>query len=118
MMREQSLALMLLMCGLGGCVAVAPPLMAFPGKGKSYIAFQQDDARCRGAAAQVAAHPVRPPPGTFAQTPNLAYAQCMVASGNRAGPPPLPALPPEPYFPPGGGVYSGFGDTFPWEYGY
>jgi hypothetical protein len=54
---------------LSGC-AVAPPtgptVMALPGQGKTFAAFQQDDYACRGWAQQQAGNPVPTPAATNA----------------------------------------------------
>src|SRR4051794_13551582 len=57
MLRSGYAAAVIFFLGLGGC-AVAPPtgpaVVALPGTGKSFEAFQGDDATCRQyAAAQI-----------------------------------------------------------------
>ena len=109
-----------------GCVVAPPPapLVALPGQGKTYLAFQQDDLACRIAVGQV---PVAATDGTpqaavgvaaTAQTvpvadPALGYLQCMTARGNVIQPLPQAYATVYPGY---GYVYSGFGDYYPWLY--
>ncbi|HET7881357.1 MAG TPA: hypothetical protein VFL55_10760 [Acetobacteraceae bacterium] len=102
--------------------------MALPPPGKDLAQFQQEDSRCRGYAQEQLAAPA--PAGTAAPTTaqlqlgyDIAYAQCMSASGNSlqsstAFWPYGPLGYPYPY--PGfygpwfdGGILVGFGAAFP-----
>ena len=72
----QRTAVVLLPClafGLGACAVAPPPgpsVMALPGQGKSFEAFQQDDAACRQYAFQQ----------TGGASPSAAAAQSAVGS--------------------------------------
>jgi hypothetical protein len=83
---------------LGAC-AVAPPqgpaVVALPPEGKNLAQFQQEDATCRGYAQQQLGHGAPQQPADagvpvnagasaaeLQQRYDIAYAQCMAASGN------------------------------------
>src|SRR4051812_26131809 len=66
---------------LSGCAA--EPLTVAPGQGKSYAAFQADDAACRAAPAAAAATTTgASTPQTTASVSARDYYQCMSARGD------------------------------------
>jgi hypothetical protein len=91
---------------LSGCVPppTGPTVMALPGHGKSFEAFQQDDVACRQYAAQQIgiAAPAAAGSGTAAganytatsyrgaqQVYDIDYTQCMTAHGDTVQAPPI-----------------------------
>ena len=125
---------MLAVLGAAGCTVVPPPpapLVALPGPGKTPLAFGQDDARCRTAAASVpivqpaiapaqpaasAPQPGTPPTGPAVLTPGEAYLRCMASNGDIIQP--LAVAHPAYYgYYPAYPVYAGFGDYYPFLYG-
>jgi len=80
------LAVMTLCC----CAAVAPTgptIVTLPSQGKDLAEFRQEDTTCRGYAQQQlgappAAGSASPTTAQLQQSYDIAYAQCMSASGN------------------------------------
>jgi hypothetical protein len=74
---------------LSGCAAVpptGPTIVALPPQGKDLAQFRQEDADCRGYAQQQLGSPpagsASPTTAQLQQDYDIAYAQCMSASGN------------------------------------
>ena len=108
----------------------APQVMALPSANKNFAQFQQEDATCRRRASEVIGIPA-PSPGTPAPAPvpvdvgaemqeayDVAYTQCMYASGNQVtAPPATRAYLGPPYY---GGYAPGyaFGPYYEFGFGY
>src|ERR1700756_421709 len=90
MFRAKILPLLASMLALGACAQVPPPgpnVLVVPAQNKPLPQFQQEDAKCRGyAQQQLGANPHQ---GDLQQRYDIAYAQCMVASGNQVQLPPM-----------------------------
>jgi hypothetical protein len=90
-MRRAALPLVLAVTFSLGACAVPPPtgplVMALPGQGKNFEAFQQDDAACRQFATQQTGG-ASAAFGGVQQLYNVSYTQCMYAHGNTVQAPP------------------------------
>jgi hypothetical protein len=120
--------------GLTACAVVppsGPTVLVLPPEGKDLGRFQQEDANCRNyAASQIGpvtgADTTRVSSATLQRRYDVAYVQCMAASGNRLQPPPVGYYSsslygygyPGYYYPGyGGAAYLGFGGYYG-GYGY
>ena len=82
--------------GLTACATAVPPsgptVLVLPPEGKSLGRFQQEDANCRNYASSqlgpvIGANNARVSSYTLQRRYDVAYVQCMAASGNRLQPP-------------------------------
>lgn len=106
---------------LSGCAEIpaAPSVMSLPGRGKTLEQFHAEDASCRQWAAQQTQGTVKGATtgqlygSAVQQWYDMAYMQCMYATGNQIPgvmsgsvppPPPPPSAPASPGSPPPGGV--------------
>ena len=81
--------------GLTACATAVPPsgptVLVLPPEGKSLGRFQQEDANCRNYAASqigsaIGANTARISGYALQRRDDVAYVQCMAASGNRLQP--------------------------------
>jgi hypothetical protein len=101
--------------GLTACAAAAvppsgPTVLVLPPEGKGLGRFQQEDANCRNHASSqigstIGTNTARVSSYALQRRYDVAYVQCMAASGNRLQPPP-----------PVGYYYSPYGYSYPWYY--
>ena len=82
--------------GLTACATAVPPsgptVLVLPPEGKALGRFQQEDANCRNYASSqigsvIGANTARVSSYTLQRRYDVAYVQCMAASGNRLQPP-------------------------------
>ena len=122
MSRPRMLPVVCTALTLAGCAAAVTPVVAVPGPNKDAVAFQKDEADCRGSAAQAVSTAGA---NTNAKWSSYfsAYAQCAAAHGDRVQPvpwnlanvgfgTPYPAYGYYGYGYPYAGYPYGFGDPF------
>ena len=82
--------------GLTACATAVPPsgptVLVLPPQGKNLERFQQEDANCRNYASSqsgpvIGADNARVSSYTLQRRYDIAFVQCMAASGNRLPPP-------------------------------